>query len=254
VKKSPQGIIIFEEYDKMDEKVDQYLYSFLEFGKAVNRSGKDAFFTRGLVIITSNYGVMGAGGTARKNRASGSVLPAITCDYIDRWDRHQLFSKGEEMHHEDPEVAKWSATKLRDELFDCLNRERLVNPQILSRVGKLNFVVFHHFSKNHIKQIAQQQLDKLLKTYRESHGATLQFTARLKDWVIDNAWGEGGELTFHVGARAILTEIKAHVSTPLLRFARTGKGSVRNKTWVIDVVSADEGVLQPQIKLLEKTQ
>ncbi len=233
VKRSPQAILVLEEFDKVDEKVDKILYSFLDSAKIVNSSGKVARFTRGLFILTANYGVEGSGGATNRNRIQGGGQVS-QCDYIDRWDRHHLFPEGDPMHREDALVAKWDEEGLRVALFNCLKENKLINPQILGRIGRSNLVIFHHFTKSEIETIRDQQLAKVEKEYLQSHKAKILFTPEFKKWLVDFAWGEDGQLTFNVGARGIVDAVKAEVSKPLLRFSALSGDTVKDKTWKID--------------------
>ncbi len=234
VKRSPQAILVLEEFDKVDEKVDKVLYSFLDSAKIVNSSGKVARFTRGLFILTANFGVEGSGGATNRGRATPAALAAGECNYIDRWDRHHLFPVGDPLHIDDPEMAKWDEEALRVNLFNCLKENRLINPQILGRIGRSNVVIFHHFTREEINSIRDQQLAKVEKEYLQSHGAKLEFTPEFKEWLSSIAWGDDGMLSFNVGARAIVDTIKSEVGKPLLRFSALGGDGIKNRVWKIE--------------------
>lgn len=241
VKRSPQAILVLEEFDKVDEKVDKVLYSFLDSAKIVNSSGKTARFTRGLFILTANFGVEGSGGAT--NRARLGADAGTLCNYIDRWDRHHLFASEKDdpkskLYREDKEVASWNEETLRVSLFNCLKENKLINPQILGRIGRSNLVIFHHFTRPEIEIIRDQQLAKVEKEYLQSHKAKLVFSDAVKKWLFQFAWGDDGMLTFNVGARAIVDTVKAEINKPLLRFAALGGDDVKGKTWKIDLDEA----------------
>lgn len=243
VKRSPQAILVLEEFDKVHEDVDKILYSFLDTGKVQNSSGKTARFTRGLLLLTANYGVEGSGGrTARTRGGAGTGVPDAAgglCEYIDRWDRHHLFPQGDPLHREDPEMAKWTEERLSLELFNCLKEKRLVNVQVLGRVGRSNVVVFHHFTRKEIQTIEKQQLDRLAKSWAPATAAKVRFTKELEQWLFDLAWGPDGQLTFNVGARGIVDAVKSEAGRALLRFSVEQGDKARGKNWVVDLV--DDG-------------
>ena len=130
-------------------------------------------------------------------------------------------------------MAKWTVEDLRVSLFNCLKENKLINPQILGRIGRSNLVIFHHFTRPEIEVIRDQQLAKVEKEYLQSHKAKLVFSDDLKKWLFKFAWGDDGMLTFNVGARAIVDTVKAEVNKPLLRFSALGGDAVKGKTWKI---------------------
>ncbi len=236
VKRSPQAILVLEEFDKVHPSIDLTLYSFLDEGKVQNVTGKVAWFTRGLFILTANFGVTGSGGSTNRNGAAGPAKPA-QCDYIDRWDRHHLFPVGDPLHIDDPMVANWTEEGLRAALFTCLQTNQLLNPQILGRIGRSNLVIFHHLTRADIQTIRDQEIAKLAKEYLQTHDAKLEFTPEFLQWLFDFAWGVDGMLTFNSGARGIVDAVKAEVSKPLLKFAALGGDPVKSKTWKIELTT-----------------
>jgi len=236
VKRSPQAILVLEEFDKVHEDVDKILYSFLDTAKVQNSSGRVARFTRGLFLLTANYGVEGSrGATAR--RRGGGILAGVEdnpCDLIDRWDRHHLFPEGDALHRADPLVAPWDRERLRVELFNCLKDKRLVNAQILGRIGRSNLVVFHHFTREEIVAIRDQQLAGLGRSHAASHDARVEFTADLRQALLDLAWGPDGRLAFATGARSIVDAVKSEARRAMLRFAAEQGNRARGKAWIVD--------------------
>lgn len=242
VKRSPQAILVLEEFDKVHEDVDKILYSLLDTGKVQNSAGKTARFTRGLLLLTANYGVEGSGGRTARTRGGGAApadaVPGL-CEYVDRWDRHHLFPDGDPLHKADPEMAKWTEERLALEMFNCLKEKRLVNVQVLGRIGRSNLVVFHHFTKKEIEIIEDQQLERLAKAWAPATAAKVRFTPALKRWLFDLAWGPDGRLTFNVGARGIVDAVKSEAGRALLRFSVEKGDDARGKHWLVDLQDGD---------------
>lgn len=235
VKRSPQAILLLDEFDKMNPNIHKSLYSFLEDGKTTNASGSTAYFNRGLFIMTANYGVEGVQGRSSK-----------LCDYIDRWDRYHLFPAGDPLHreaekdNEGNEIATWDKETLRQKLLSCLKDKKLVNPQVLGRIGRSNFVVFHHFTKDQLRSLMNSELAKLVKEY-QGYGAQLSFSEDFKAWLLDHAWGSDGEIAFALGARAILNTIEVELSEPLNNFFVEIGVTTKGELWEVVLDGVRDG-------------
>ena len=240
VKRSPQSVIIFEEFDKMHEQVDQAIMSLIDAGTVQNRSGKVAKFSRGLLVFTANFGVVGSGGGTTRNALGGGADASILCDLIDRWDRHHLFPEDDPLHVTDPEVAKWDRDRLRQELYKCLNKTGLVNPQVLGRIGESNIVIFHHFTKSQIAEIRDKELPKIANTFLKQpfEVGSVTFTPELKEWLLNTAWGEDGKTVFYGGARVLISLLKDKIQSTFVTFFTENAFEGRNLKgthWKVDV-------------------
>jgi ATP-dependent Clp protease ATP-binding subunit ClpA len=230
VKDNPQGMVVFEEIDKIHENVMLWLYPFIERGRATDHnSGKIANFTRGLIFMTSNYGSIK--GAKLHDKGGQTYADTKSNDMIDRWDRHFIFGV------KDPEFTAWgydeeydkadeagrkeiyekAEERLKTELLSKLQSFKVLNPQIVGRIGPTNIVLFHHFNKKEITQVRDLLLKKCDIPYQE-HEFKLEFGPALKDWLVETSWGQDGAQTFQMGARVMEKLIDTEIHTGIAQF------------------------------------
>ncbi len=216
VRENPQGIVVFEELDKVDPKVIEALYPFIEEGRAIDsNTSKEARFTRGVIILTSNFGSIVEAADRHNSKA---------CDLIDRWDRHHLFGEEDEL------VADWDEDRLKNEIFKKLAKFGALNPQVVGRIGISNIIIFHHLTKAEIGAIRDIYLKSNEKNYKEKN-INLKFTPDLRDWLVEKAWGVDGSDTFNTGARALQSVVEDNI-VATLELAILGRGAIsKPETW-----------------------
>lgn len=210
VKTNPQSIMVFEELDKMNRAIHDSLYKVFDDGMVIdNSTSQEAYFTRGMIFLTSNFGSIPEAKLDAPGVEGLSINPKA-CEFVDDWDRWHIF--GIEPHN--PEVKNWSEEDLKTALIDKLRNSGSISPQMIGRIGRDNIVIFHHFSRENIAQIGAQALAGLQKKYAERN-IQIEFAAELSDWLLTQAWGKNGSNAFDTGARSILRLIGNAVTSKI---------------------------------------
>lgn len=235
VSNNPQGIIVLEELDKTHKSIMDVLYKFLDDGVVEDASGKKARFNRGIVFLTSNFGSIKE---AKLVMESGGVEKIIStnpkaCDLVDDWDRWHLFGK----EPNNPDVKSWSEEELRDALIERLQEAGVISPQFVGRIGRTNIVILHHLNQEEMATIGNNALNKIMVDIKKTKGIEVEFTQKLREWMVNKAWGKDGASTFEQGARSAIdvvkNEIKPVVNDYLL--LHNGSGVLKGKRLSVEL-------------------
>ncbi|MBI4405845.1 MAG: ATP-dependent Clp protease ATP-binding subunit [Deltaproteobacteria bacterium] len=250
VKTNPQGVIVIEELDKTHPAIKDVLYKFLDDGVVQDAALNEARFTRGLIVLTSNFGSISEAKLKSSSQEWDEEFAARQCELIDDWDRWHIF-KSEPQHH--PEVKKYSNEDLRRAVITRLTKNNVLSPQFVGRIGESNIQILHHFTREELDQIGQKNLqEKAVDAFRKKYNIKVVFTDALKKMLIDRAWGKDGSVPFEQGARSILNVLKSDVLFPMNEKLLIEKdpSQKKNCTWIVDAV--DREVVRFGQKVIEK--
>lgn len=149
VRKKPFCVILFDEADKMHDKIWDIFLQILDDGRLTDGTGDTVYFSETVIIMTSNLG--GAG------------------------HPHGKSSKDIKKHYLD-------AVK---DFF----RQTLGRPEILNRIGMDNAIVFNSIERDFQEKIIWQKLNTLNLSYMEKFGFELNFDDSVIKFLLEDPEG-----------------------------------------------------------------
>ena len=173
VRRNPYSIVLFDEIEKAHPDVCQLLLQILEDGHLTDNVGRSIDFRNTIVIMTSNVGAE----ILQKNVSLGF---------------------GSQMTGEDDydEIK----SKITDEA------KKMFKPEFLNRLDDL--VIFRKLTKEHIKEIAELEIQKLRHRVR-SKGFKIRVSSKVKDFIIEKGYDE------KFGARPLRRAVEKHLEDTL---------------------------------------
>jgi len=173
VRRNPYSIVLFDEIEKAHPDVCQLLLQILEDGHLTDNVGRSIDFRNTIVIMTSNVGAE----ILQKNVSLGFG--------------NQM--KGEDDYDE-------IKSKITDEA------KKMFKPEFLNRLDDL--VIFRKLTKDHIKEIAELEIQKLRDRVR-SKGFKIRVSSKVKDFIIEKGYDE------KFGARPLRRAVEKHLEDTL---------------------------------------
>jgi len=171
VRRRPYSVVLLDEIEKAHQDVFNILLQVLDDGRLTDNKGRTVNFKNTIIIMTSNIGAQ----------------------YIMERSQHVTDDNREQVHEE-------ISTHVRG-----LLREHM-RPEFLNRIDDI--IVFHSLSKQHIKQIAEQQLQNLSSLL---HDKNLRMD--IPDEVLDYIAEHGYDPAF--GARPMKRLLQKEIVNPL---------------------------------------
>lgn len=203
----PEAIIVFDEFDKVHQKVQNSLLPFWQFGRVQSHIDLTdvAYFKKGIVIMTSNFGM----------------------DLIDKFDRRRFFGV------DDPELKGIRTVEdLTAAIKQSLIDSKIISPMIMGRIG--NFVAFTHLSREEIARIVDLKLRELSEDYAYSDDAKLIFSNSFGGEVLGQLWNRSnGEPAFSEGARSVENFINNKITTAIENFKLDHGKNAKNHEWLL---------------------
>ncbi len=139
VRRKPYSVVLFDEIEKAHPDVFNMLLQILEDGRLTDNMGRVTSFKNCVLVMTSNAGAQQLASTRSLGFGGDNAHKAM--DYEDM------------------------KNKVMDEI------KRIFRPEFLNRLDET--IVFHPLDDNHIQQIAQLMLNKIIQRMGE-RGITLQ--------------------------------------------------------------------------------
>ncbi len=255
---NPEGIIFFDEYDKMHPNTTEVMMRILDDGVIPHGATNDKFRWRGIIFLAANFGArgkyQGSQETSDRSIAEGEkdlsdLIDQFTLYFTDDY----AFAKPDlakvRRFFSGPDGKPWPKPKsskekqvLLDRLRDVVTVEygkigRVVNNQLLRRIGVIEMMP--HFTKASFKALIRQKLQSRTDKVKIDKNADLTFTPKFEAYLFDQTWGEGGVLAFTRGAGAFVDNSlwTKTVKDSLSNFAKLPEHA--DKRWVMDLVNGE---------------
>ena len=173
IRRNPYSVVLFDEIEKAHPDICQLLLQILEDGNLTDNVGRKIDFRNTIIIMTSNVGAE----ILQKNVSLGfgSVMNA----------------------DQDYDEIK---SKITDEA------KKTFKPEFLNRLDDL--VIFRKLTKDHIKQIADLEIEKLRERVRKK-GYRIRVSAKVKEFLIEKGYDE------KFGARPLRRAVEKHLEDTL---------------------------------------
>ena len=173
IRRNPYSVVLFDEIEKAHPDVCQLLLQILEDGHLTDNVGRKIDFRNTIVIMTSNVGAE----ILQKNVSLGFGSMAS-----DEEDYDQIKSK------------------ITDEA------KKMFKPEFLNRLDDL--VIFRKLNKEHIKQIADLEIQKLRNRVRDK-GFKIRVSAKVKEFIINKGYDD------KFGARPLRRAVEKYLEDTL---------------------------------------
>ena len=171
VRRRPYSVVLLDEIEKAHPDVFNILLQVLDDGRLTDNQGRTVDFKNTIIIMTSNFGT----------------------DLI-----QQRFSTVQEDDYDE------IYTSVQNEIFQLLRKN--FKPEFLNRIDEI--ILFKPLTKEEIKQIARNQLDKLIKKLEQN-----KIELSISDEVYDKISEVGYDP--HFGARPLKRVIQKNITDKL---------------------------------------
>ena len=173
IRRNPYSVVLFDEIEKAHPDICQLLLQILEDGHLTDNVGRKIDFRNTIIIMTSNVGAE----ILQKNVSLGFGT-AIS----------------DENNYEEIK------SKITDEA------KKMFKPEFLNRLDDL--VIFRKLSKEHIKQIAELEIEKLRDRVRLK-GYRIRVSSKVKEFIIKKGYDD------KFGARPLRRAVEKYLEDTL---------------------------------------
>jgi ATP-dependent Clp protease ATP-binding subunit ClpA len=195
----PPSIILFDEIEKMHPEITRALLPMLDSGIIPLANGDRVNFRSCFIFMTSNIG-----SAKMAQILSGKRGPI-----------------GFSTNTSEKETAADSSKNIYDAVMEEIKISQHFPTELTGRIGKENFVVFHHLEKKEMDEIIDNQLYLLLKRYQKViRGLQIEFADSLKNYIFEETQDEVNKT---LGARPIENVILDKVAPALVNLIIKGK-------------------------------
>jgi len=180
VHQRPFCVLLFDEIEKADGRVLDKFLQILEDGRLTDGRGQTTYFSETVIIFTSNIG---------SSRSDAT---------LDRDGHVRHFKEMVSAYFKEPRRAD--------------GKGGLGRPELLSRLGENNIVVFNHITDPAIRRrIVRSKLNVIEEDLRERYGLELRVCDSCLDWLdVRSRDGTGG--------RDLINVIESDLTNPLTNF------------------------------------
>jgi DNA polymerase III delta prime subunit len=180
VRQRPFCVLLFDEIEKADGRVLDKFLQILEDGRLTDGRGQTTYFSETVIIFTSNIGASHSDATLDRN--------------------------GHVKHFKEMVFAYFKEPRRADGIGG------LGRPELLTRLGENNIVVFNHITDPAIRRrIVRSKLRVLEEDLRERYGLELRVSDLCLDWLdVRSRDGSGG--------RDLINVIERDLINPLANF------------------------------------
>lgn len=211
IREQPFRVLLFDEIEKADGKILDKFLQILEDGRLTDGRGQTVYFSKSLIIFTSNAGIMDHTEKPAKRKVKRSHQEEDPIEY------RSMVQKGVEGYFEG----------------------ELGRPELHNRIGD-NVVVFNYITPEVAAQILEDMLSIVEKHAMEAQKITVEFSesarAALKAEVECDKWLDDG-------GRGVGNLVEAMVVNPLSRFMFDNDVAKKSKIVVNNLFAAGaEGV------------
>jgi len=136
IRRRPYSIVVFDEIEKAHPEVHNMLLQIMEEGQLTDAKGRKVDFRNAIIVMTSNIGA----------------------DMIKRDGRF-----GFNLARDESEDEKFAYEEMRKKLMEAL--KKTFRPEFINRMD--NVIVFHALNRDHIRQIATIELEKVAERLKD---------------------------------------------------------------------------------------
>ena len=173
IRRNPYSVVLFDEIEKAHPDVCQILLQILEDGHLTDNVGRVIDFRNTIVIMTSNVGA-------------------------------EILQKNVSLGFGTSDTDENDYDKIKSKITD--EAKKMFKPEFLNRLDDL--VIFRKLKKEHIKQIAELEIEKLRERVR-AKGYKIRVSRKVKQFIIDNGYDE------KFGARPLRRAVEKHLEDTL---------------------------------------
>ena len=178
VRRKSYCAILLDEIEKAHPDVFNILLQIFDDGHLTDAKGRKVNFRNSIIVMTSNIG-------------AELIRKDATIGFASRTD--------------ETKTRQRSYEKMKEKLLEEL--KKTFRPEFINRLDGV--VVFHHLTKEHIRQIVDLQL-RPVKSQLLERGMTLEVTEAAKDLLCEKGYDEA------FGARPLQRVIQTMVEDPTL--------------------------------------
>ena len=190
VRRKPYSVILFDELEKAHSDVFNILLQVLEDGHITDSQGRKVNFKNTIIIMTSNVG-------------AGSIVTPKKLGFTTMTDEQADYEK--------------MSSSVMEEV------KRSFKPEFLNRIDET--IVFHSLTKQTLRQIADLQLELVVKRCKEQLNIKLILHESVAEFILEKGFDD------KYGARPIRRAVQNHVEDVL------AEEIIKNKVQNGDTVS-----------------
>jgi ATP-dependent Clp protease ATP-binding subunit ClpA len=188
VKEHPFSILLFDEIEKANSTILDKFLQILDDGRMTDGKGETVYFSDTVIIFTSNLGI------TKTNHVTGEKTERIT--------------------YADCQQDNYNYNVFRDKILEGIDDffiHDIGRPEIKNRIGD-NFIVFEFIKKDVGHEIAESQLQKIIKNLELEKNIIMNISKDAKAYIlakVDEHLNQGG--------RGVNNAIEKYFVNPLAR-------------------------------------
>jgi ATP-dependent Clp protease ATP-binding subunit ClpC len=194
IRRRPYSIVVFDEVEKAHPEAHNMLLQIMEEGQLSDAKGRKVDFRNTIIVMTSNIGA----------------------DMIKRQG-----GLGFQLERDENEDEKFSYEEMRKKLMDSL--KKAFRPEFINRLDSV--IVFHALTRQHIRQIATLELQKVGDRLKER-----EITLAATDAALEKLAEKGYDPD--MGARPLRRVIQLDIEDQLSDDLLAGKFKDGDTIWV----------------------
>jgi ATP-dependent Clp protease ATP-binding subunit ClpB len=189
------NILTFDEIEKADEAVTDFLLGVLDRGKATLGNGEVVDFTKTIIVITSNLG----------SREVSNLIHGSEIGFRSNTEaREDLDAK---IYKTAKEAAK-----------------RHFRPEFINRLDRI--IVFRSLSEESLRRILHKELSQLRGRIPDHHAVKLDLSNRAKTFLLKQGTSDA------YGARELQRTVERYVADPLANLLGSGQLDVGDRVLI----------------------
>ncbi|KKQ82230.1 MAG: hypothetical protein UT05_C0003G0052 [Parcubacteria group bacterium GW2011_GWF2_38_76] len=225
----PVSIVLFDEIEKMHPKITRALLPMFDNGIVPLANGNRINFRNCFVFMTSN---IGSEEIAKKLSGRGGQIGYNT--------------------KEEKEEERDSKDSIYDVVIKKVENSPHFPTELIGRIGKENFIVFHPLEDNDIKKIIDNQLFILMTRFKKTiPNLKIEFTKAIRNYIFKET---RDPMNRSLGARPIENVISAKIASALINLvikAENG-GIIAGDRISIDIKTVDSNGKKKEKVVIKK--
>ena len=138
IRRKPYSIVVFDEVEKAHPEAHNILLQIMEEGQLTDAKGRKVDFRNSIIVMTSNIGA----DLIKRDGGFGFTL-----------------------ERDESEDEKFAYDEMRKKLLESLKKS--FRPEFINRMDSV--IVFHALNRDHIRQIAEMELNKVADRLKDKH-------------------------------------------------------------------------------------
>lgn len=164
LKQRPFSVILFDEFEKAHQDLQDIMLPMFEEGIITDRSDRIADVTNCIIILTSNLGASSKSKSTKQN----SVLK---------------MGFGAMQSEDDYEEKQNEATNMYKNYLKSLKGH--LKEELIARINEI--IIFSKLSNEVVLEIAENQLNKVMDSYKEDYNMNVTFTDEVVSHIVKKA-------------------------------------------------------------------